>query len=63
MCAYLESTKGWQYMLSSAMKYGRVAGLHNFNARNTMTIHCDDVLDWLNQDFVKSWSSRNGLEE
>ncbi len=36
--AYLESTKGWQDMLSSAVKYLRVAGLHNVNARNTRTI-------------------------
>jgi len=50
-------------MLSSAVNYLRGAGLHHVNARNTRTLPWDDVRDWLNQDFVKSWSARNGLEE
>ena len=61
--AYIESTKGWQYMLYSAVKYLRVAGIHNVNARNTRTLHLSDVRDWLKQDFLKSWSSRNGLDD
>jgi len=61
--AYLESTKGWQDMLSSVVKYLRVAGLHNVNAGNTRTLPWEAVQDWLNQDFVKSWSARNGLDE
>ena len=61
--AYIESTTGWQDMISSAVKYLRVACPHNVNARNTITLHLDDVLDWLNQAFVKSWSARNGLDK
>ena len=63
MRAYLESTKGWQDMLSSAVKYLRVAGIHNVNARKTKNHPSDDVRDCLNQDFAKSWSARNGLDE
>ena len=51
--AYLEFTRCWQDMLSSAVKYLLVAGLHNVNARNTRTVQRKDVLDWLNLDFVK----------
>ena len=40
--AYLESTKGWQDMLSSVVKYLHVRALHNVNARNTRTLPWED---------------------
>ena len=43
--AYVESTKGWKDMLSSAVKYLRVTGLHNVNAINTRTLQYEDVRD------------------
>jgi len=61
--AYFESTMGWPYMLSSAVKYLRVGGLRNVSSQNTTTLPKEDVLDWLSQDFVKYWGSRNGLDE
>ena len=48
--AYLEATNGWQAMLSSAVKYLRVAGLHSVNARTTRIIPLENVRYWLNQD-------------
>ena len=57
--AYLESEKGWEDMLHSAVRFLRVGGLSNFNLRNTKTIPWEVVREWLEQDFVKSWEARN----
>ena len=61
--AYLESEKGWEDMLHSAVRFIRVGGLRNFNLRNTKTIPWEVVREWLEQDFVKSWVDRNGPGE
>ena len=52
---YLESTNGWQYILSSAVNYLSIRGLRNVNARNTRSMSREDVLDWLHKDFIQSW--------
>ena len=57
--AYIESEKGWEDMLHSAVRFLRVGGLRNLNLRNTKTIHWKVVREWLEQDFVKSWVARN----
>ena len=54
----LESTNGWQYILSSEVNYLRIGGLCNVNAGSTMTMSREDVLDCLHKDFIQSWCGR-----